>query len=110
MTDNVLDLTAEFTEAEAFRTTRYCNLPLLDLTAPTQDQLRQAVAFLAAEVENGVVYLHCKIGYSRSAAAVGGYLIHSNRADGVDDAIAQLRAARPSEYARPVHADADIPR
>src|SRR5439155_6343337 len=43
----VLDLTVEFSEAASFRGTSYRNLQILDLTAPTQDQLHEAAAFIA---------------------------------------------------------------
>ena len=69
----------------------YRNLPILDLTAPTQDQLREAVAFIAEESAQGTVYVHCKIGYSRSAAVVGAYLLASGQAATVEEAIALLR-------------------
>ena len=68
----VLDLTAEFSAPRAFRKLRYRNIPILDLTAPTIEQLEEMATFIAAEAERGIVYVHCKIGYSRSAAAVGG--------------------------------------
>jgi protein-tyrosine phosphatase len=97
----VLDLTAEFSETASFRALRYCNLPILDLTAPTQDQLHQAVAFLAEEAAKGVVYLHCKIGYSRSAAVAGAYLLASREAATVEEAVARLRQVRPSIIIRP---------
>ena len=97
----VLDLTAEFSEAAPFRATRYRNLPILDLTAPTQDQLHEAVAFIAEEAANGTVYVHCKIGYSRSAAVVGAYLLASGQAATVDEAVEILREARPSIVIRP---------
>src|SRR5207253_2963313 len=71
----VLDLTAELSEAAPFLATRYRNLPVLDLTGPTQEQLHEAAAFLAEEAAKGTVYLHCKIGYSRSAACAGAYLL-----------------------------------
>ena len=63
----VLDLTAEFAEAAPVpgRPT-ICNMPILDLTAPTPDQLREAVAFITEHSQHGTVYVHCKIGYSRS--------------------------------------------
>ena len=66
----VLDLTAEFSESTPFLTTHYHNLPVLDLTAPTLDQLREAASFITEHCHKGVVYVHCKIGYSRSAAGV----------------------------------------
>jgi protein-tyrosine phosphatase/membrane-associated phospholipid phosphatase len=92
----VLDLTAEFSEAAPFLTARYRHLPVLDLTAPTPDQLHDAVAFIAEQAATGTVYVHCKAGYSRSAAAVGAYLLASGQADRVEEAVALLRRARPS--------------
>jgi protein-tyrosine phosphatase/membrane-associated phospholipid phosphatase len=92
----VLDLTAEFSEARPFLGVHYLNVPVLDLTAPTSDQLRQMVNFIAGERERGIVYVHCKIGYSRSAAAVGAFLLASGEAGSAADAMATLRRARPS--------------
>jgi protein-tyrosine phosphatase len=92
----VLDLTAEFTETTPFRKIAYRNLPILDLTAPTPGQLRQAVAFINAEAARGIVYVHCKIGYSRSAAVAGAYLLASQQAATAEEAVNMLRKARPS--------------
>ena len=97
----VLDLTAEFSEASALRHTKYKNLPILDLTAPTQDQLHAAAAFIAEESANGTVYVHCKIGYSRSAAVVGAYLLASGHAATIDEAVEKLREVRPTIVIRP---------
>src|SRR5439155_26229897 len=97
----VLDLTAEFTEAAMFRGMRYRNVPMLDLTAPTQEQLQEAAAFIVAEAARGVVYVHCKIGYSRSAAAVAAYLIASGKAATAEKAVAHLRDVRPRIIIRP---------
>lgn len=97
----VLDLTAEFSEAAPFRATTYRNLQIIDLTAPTQDQLDEAVEFITAEAANGTVYVHCKIGYSRSAAVVGAYLLATHESATADDAIERLRELRPSIVIRP---------
>jgi protein-tyrosine phosphatase len=97
----VLDLTAEFSEARPLLATRYLNVPILDLTAPTPEQLRQCVAFLSENAAGGIVYVHCKIGYSRSAAVVGAYLLESGMAASAEDAMARLRAVRPSVVIRP---------
>ncbi len=97
----VLDLTAEFPEAAPFRALTYRNLPILDLTAPTQAQLHEAVAFIATEAAKGTVYIHCKAGFSRSAAVAGAYLLASGAAATVEDAVAHLRQARPSIIVRP---------
>ena len=97
----VLDLTAEFSEATPFRGITYCNLPILDLTAPTQGQLHAAVAFISEEATKGMVFIHCKIGYSRTAAVAGAYLLASGKAISVEDAVAWLRRVRPSIVIRP---------
>ena len=97
----VLDLTAEFSEAPPFLTTRYLNVPILDLTAPTHEQLDRCIAFIDDNARHGVVYVHCKIGYSRTAAVVGCYLLASRIAASADEAIARLRTARPSIIIRP---------
>ena len=49
----VVDLTCEFTEPVALRSLPYLHLPTLDLTAPTGEQLDQAVAFAAAQAAAG---------------------------------------------------------
>ena len=79
----------------------YRNLPILDLTAPTQDQLHEAAAFIAEHAETGVVYVHCKIGYSRSAAAVAAYLLTNGHATSAEEAIEKLRSVRPAIVVRP---------
>jgi protein-tyrosine phosphatase/membrane-associated phospholipid phosphatase len=97
----VLDLTAECAEERSLRQLTYLNIPVLDLTAPTLEQLQQAAEFIAQQEKYGVVYVHCKIGYSRSAAAVGAYLLSSGAAATVDEVVAQLRRVRPSIILRP---------
>ena len=96
----VLDLTAEFSEAKPFLAARYLNIQVLDLTAPTQEQLATMAAFIEEQSHRGVVYVHCKIGYSRSAAAVCAYLIANRQARSVEDALTLLRKARPSIVVR----------
>jgi hypothetical protein len=97
----VLDVTAEFSEAAPLLSTRYLNVPILDLTAPTPEQLRRCVAFVSENAACGVVYVHCKVGYSRSAVVVGAYLMKSGAVGSADEAIARLRAVRPSLVIRP---------
>jgi Dual specificity phosphatase, catalytic domain len=97
----VLDLSAEFSEARPFRKVNYRNIPILDLTAPTQAQLAEMSEFIANNSRHGVVYVHCKIGYSRSAAAVAAYLIMSGNARTAKEAFAMIRRVRPSIVIRP---------
>jgi hypothetical protein len=96
----VLDLTAEFSEGRPFRNVIYRNIPILDLTAPTAEQLQEMGAFIIERSLSGIVYVHCKIGYSRSAAAVAAYLIMSGQAT-ASEAMAVLRTVRPSIVIRP---------
>lgn len=97
----VLDVTAEFSEEEPLRQTHYCNLPILDLTAPTPEQLQHAVDFIREHAATGIVYVHCKIGYSRTAAVVGAYLLAAGVAVDADDAMQRMRDARSPLVIRP---------
>ena len=97
----VLDLSAEFSEADPFCSICYRNIPILDLTAPTIVQLEEMAGFIAEHSGNGIVYVHCKIGYSRSAAAVAAALISTGQVHGVEEAVARLRQVRPSIVIRP---------
>ena len=97
----VLDLTGELAEATPFLKLAYLNLQVLDLTAPTRAQLRAAADFIAAHRDRGIVYVHCKIGYSRSAAVVGSWLLDAGLADTAETAVARMRAVRPSLVVRP---------
>jgi len=97
----VLDLTAEHSEVAAFRALPYLNLPVLDLTAPSREQLEAGVAFIREHAASGTVYIHCKIGYSRSAALAAAYLLSNEPGRDPEDAFRQLRASRPSIVIRP---------
>ncbi len=97
----VLDLTVAFDEVPPLRDVIYHHIPILDLCAPTPVQLDEAVAFIEAQARDGVVYVHCKAGYSRSATVVGAYLLATHRVHTSDEAIDRLRQARPAIIIRP---------
>lgn len=97
----VLDLTVEFSRPEAFAGVRYLNVPVLDLTAPTPGQLQEAVAFIERESREGVVLVHCKAGYSRTAGVAAAWLLASGRAGHANEAFDQLRRVRPRIVIRP---------
>lgn len=97
----VIDLTGEFSETAAFRTLHYLNLPVLDLTAPSINQIEHAISFIRTHQQQGAVYVHCKIGYSRSAAIAGAWLLANDQASTTEEIISQLRDARPSVVIRP---------
>ncbi|HKP92911.1 MAG TPA: phosphatase PAP2/dual specificity phosphatase family protein [Chthoniobacterales bacterium] len=98
---SVLDLTAEFSEARPFLRCDYRNIAVLDLTAPRTRQLEEIVDFIEDKSRNGIVYVHCKIGYSRSAAAAAAWLLKNGKARSVSDAIEVVRKARPCVVVRP---------
>ena len=97
----VLDLTAEFSVPAPLRTLTYRNIPILDLTAPRLEQLEEMAAFIDEQSRKGIVYIHCKIGYSRTAAAAAAYLLHTGMASSVAEAIGLLRKVRPTMIIRP---------
>jgi membrane-associated phospholipid phosphatase len=97
----VLDLTTEFSETPAFLNLVYRNIPVLDLTRLNLTQLQHAVDFITRHSNDGMVYVHCKVGYSRTAAVAGAYLIASGRVATADEAITLLQNARPSIVIRP---------
>ena len=71
-----LDLTAEFSDAATVPgSRRYRNIPILDLDRAERSfssKTRRGVYRRGSEAS--FVYVHCKIGYSRTAAAAAAYL------------------------------------
>jgi membrane-associated phospholipid phosphatase len=90
-----LDLTAEHGEAKALRSLAYRNVPVLDLTPVLASHLDAAIAFIDDHIKQGGVYVHCGLGYSRSAAVAAAYLLHIGKASTVEEAYGIIRRARP---------------
>ncbi len=86
----VLDLTAEYDEVPAFLERTYLNLPVLDLTAPSLDQLRQGVEFVRAHPN---CYIHCSLGLGRSVTFLVAYWISQGQSLG--DALTRAQQVRP---------------
>jgi 1-acyl-sn-glycerol-3-phosphate acyltransferase/membrane-associated phospholipid phosphatase len=97
----VIDLTADLDEVPSFRNIAYRNIQTLDLTALSADALDEAVGFMTDHIRRGVVFVHCKVGYSRCVSVAGAYLLASGLARTTDDALDIIRAARPQIVARP---------
>lgn len=90
---HVLDMTAELPETPLFRRLPgYHAVPLLDLTGPTPAQLQQVLRHLESA---GPAYVHCAIGYGRSATVLAAYLLQSGHARTPEEAVAHLRRLRP---------------
>jgi protein phosphatase len=56
---------------------------------------------MAQHAAQGIVYVHCKVGYSRSAAVVGAFLLAAGHCATADEALSRLRESRPSIVIRP---------
>ena len=67
----VLDLTGEFSTSWPLDQVTYINHPIMDLTAPTAADLLHLAQTIDHHQQQGIVYIHCKIGYSRTAAVAG---------------------------------------
>src|SRR5207237_10047887 len=83
-----------------FRTLHSRTIPGLDLTGAARAQLSEMREFIGNHARNGAVYVHCKIGYARSAAAVAAYVIMSGKANTANEAFAIIRRARPTVVIR----------
>lgn len=91
----VVDMSAELPFAVA-KGQHYRSIPVLDLTVPSSEKLREAVAAIEEARAHGPVLVCCAVGLSRSAAAVVAWLVATGRAEDVDAAIRMVREARPS--------------
>ena len=91
----VLDATAEFPMLGALRGKAYWCCPLLDMTAPSVEQLTEGVAFVMKQRQRGPVLIHCAAGHGRSATFAAAVLLSDGEASHPDEAIAMLREKRP---------------
>lgn len=73
---------------------RVMHLPVLDMTAPTVDQLEDAVEFMESEIrQGGKVAVHCLAGQGRTGTVLAAFLV--GRGDDASDAVARVRELRP---------------
>ena len=98
----VLDLTSEFTSANGHSATdNYQSYPTLDLVVFDSIQFKEAAAKLdilwanKSSNPNTLVMVCCALGFSRSAALVAFWLVSRKHVASLDEAIAQVRKARP---------------
>jgi len=96
----IVDLAAEHDAPRAFVGLRRHDLPLLDFTTPRPEELEAAVWFIADARGEGIVYVHCALGRSRSAAVMAAWFAwHRSGGDpttaDVERAVADLQLLRP---------------
>ena len=92
---NSVSLREEFDDAaHGLALANHCYLPTVDETAPTLEQLRQGVAFIADVVaRRGRVYIHCASGVGRAPTLAAAYLICQGCSP--EEAVAQIKRVRP---------------
>lgn len=73
----------------------------LDLTEPTPAQLLTAALAVHRAAGSGPVLVCCALAFSRSSAAVATWLCVYGRQTSVDDAVQQIRRARPQAVLKP---------
>jgi protein-tyrosine phosphatase len=80
---------------------RYLYLPVVDDHAPSLEQLRTGVDFIANEIaQGGSVYIHCGSGIGRAATMAAAYLISTGLTK--HEAWARIRTVRPFIRPTPV--------
>ncbi|HYQ25467.1 phosphatase PAP2/dual specificity phosphatase family protein [Stenotrophomonas sp.] len=84
----------------------YASVPMLDLVVPAPVQLAEAADAIEALRAQGPLLVCCALGYSRSAASVATWLLRTGRVCSAAEAVAQVRAARPSIVLHDVHLQA----
>jgi hypothetical protein len=88
----IIDLTGEMAYEPIGN--RYFQLPLLDLVAPSEQQLEVAVRAIDEAKNHGPVLVCCALGLSRSACVATAWLILHQRMS-AGDATSQMRKLRP---------------
>jgi protein-tyrosine phosphatase/membrane-associated phospholipid phosphatase len=94
--DAVLDMTTDWPRSRFTLGKSYIACPRLDLVAPSPSELELSVEALNKLAKRGSVLVHCALGLSRSAVVVVAWLVKQGYADNIEQALAMVRAARPS--------------
>ncbi len=91
--ENIVDLTAEFSEPSPVRcSVSYRSFPILDAAAPAPEALRTAVANLRP----GRTFIHCAQGHGRTGLFTLAVLLNSGVVRTVEDGLRMLSAVRPA--------------
>ncbi len=93
--DGILDLTCEFPEPPAIRTTRdYWCFGILDGSVPKERDLVELIR--QVRDYKGTVYIHCAQGHGRTAMVSACLLVAKGLAPDSGAALAMIRASRPA--------------
>lgn len=96
--DAILDVTAEFDGLDwtAYQEDfRYLNIPVLDHTSPTPEQLVMAINWLDQQITDGKnVVVHCALGRGRSVLVVAAFLLSKDASLSVGQALEKINSIR----------------
>lgn len=96
--DAILDVTAEFDGLDwtAYQGDfAYLNVPVLDHTSPTSEQLMHAINWLDQQIAAGRnVVVHCALGRGRSVLVVAAYLLATDSTLTIDEAMTKIQSVR----------------
>lgn len=94
----ILDVTAEFDGLDwtAYQQDLdYLNIPVLDHTSPTEDQLNTAINWIDQQIASGrKVVVHCALGRGRSVLTMAAYLLARDDTLSVMDAMNKIQSVR----------------
>lgn len=90
----VLDLAPEYAATWARQQPAHLALAVLDFTSPSPQQLQQGVDFAQRHAQHGV-YIHCALGYSRSATMAVAVLLAQHPDWTLSQAITHVQQQRP---------------
>nr|WP_269468654.1 diacylglycerol kinase family protein [Alteromonas sp. ASW11-130] len=94
----ILDVTAEFDGLDwtAYQADcDYLNIPVLDHTSPTPEQLNTAINWLDQHIKDGnKVVVHCALGRGRSVLTLAAYLLARDENLSINDAMSKIQSVR----------------
>ena len=94
----ILDVTAEFDGLDwtAYQNEfHYLNIPVLDHTSPTTEQLNTAINWIEQHIKDGnKVVVHCALGRGRSVLVVAAYLLARDTTLSIVDAMNKIQSVR----------------
>ena len=83
------------------------HVPVVDLRAPTQDQLDQCVSAMEKAIDREMgVAVHCGAGFGRTGTILAGYLVYRGMSAG--QAIGRIRSLRPGSIETEEQAEAVV--
>lgn len=92
--DLIIDLTAEFIEPyDVIANQTYICIPTLDTSVPPDSSFQKLIEIILSW--QGNIYIHCALGYGRSATVVAAIILAKGLVDNLDEAEKLIEAKRP---------------